>query len=1685
MSSTPRLIGTLIVVVLKARNLPNKRHIGKQDPYCTLKLHNEAKKTKPVKRGGQHPEWDEEIRFELFEDVEDELARTAKGGATPPVPPKDKPKERKVRGGKSMRLLCYADDPREPELIGETVVDLSEVLTKGETDEWFTLMNKDKYSGEIYLELTFWSNEKPPEKSHSAQPSRLHPQYGGPGSFTPSGDEGGRTSSTGSSPAPANRIPAHGRQGSTPTSGGKPSTPTSSSLSQLNLYIPPYDRDPVPHHRPYDPSMEFGDPSRRRESYPPRNAPQQTGYVYQSAYGPNPYDVNITVPQPDPYASASPSSAYYQTSQSAQYTSNLYSQNTSSFAPSGFVPPQPTMTPQPSGFQPVYSGFSAPHPSATPVPSYIPPSSSMGFHNFQNPVGYPSQTPAPQVQPQMPPFQHHSNSYPAANPPANPGLSTLQVVPPGPSVSAPPVQAFGAPHQQQQPPQQQAPISYQQLQPQTQQGQGRPLPDQPPQQPITFPTASPFNHGPQSVQTQLNSIQNQNHAPNPPVGTGFVAPPPPPPIQAHRASSLPVPGVPASQPVTSSGAQLGYGATQILPLPPTASPQQVPPGTISANNTGGSGRSGLPLPPLPNPPAQTQSALYIGAPAPSATPLPGPPPPLPKPPAPQGFQHTQQASYGGQSNIGYAPQQPQQQQYATQSQYQSQAPPQGQVGGWQQAPQNYTNGGFNPGQQYGPGQQTPPTQAGENVRIVTSKVHPLDSSSTPYAFSSTAVPLLHKAARSLNLPPRSNKSYYTFLGIPPPTPPAASPADPSSSRRAAAAAPLPLSVTGEINVSNFHICFILPRILPTRGAILADSNIDRTPRLRRGSLVEGKNIVFMAGVEIFVPFLSRPPRSPYQLSLPLPRCLSNHIKLRVASPERKSSGEDPPPWDLSSDPIVSYKPSYGSRSTSYEQMADDEISLEDSVEASTHVSSIGGVQGTFPSTDRIRIRWAAPLSRSQGPSAPSDGRHRIGVEEANGFTHCTILGMDGEGRAKIKFEYEGICKGLWFPGVAIQVGLDVMLDGKGRNITWAGDDNHWEVSGDATLTGVDGAHTPTLDHEHQLEEVSSRISHSNFSLQRTSSYAGSSLMQTALPTNSLLPDYSFETTPSPTVSMINSTGTPYGNSSASSAIILPKEPNKPITLFLNIGSLPPPPKNEFHFKISGIILVENSRKADPDDDEDDDALELPTLKVLPAQKSRTEFSVTSEMREPVEVILPQEKRPPRSGLTNGAHTPPIRRKTLKRRTTLRADNGISIVMTPRKLESPRDSPISRYQATPRRAVHDSPIRMARTPKTPRAHLISSPASRGSSYPIPWVRASVTLLPTSQQHSHAVQFTVPVVAVTDGVLSFGVCIPSSLANGGDAAIEIVSATADGMNLPVEVFPRGGMLEDDADDPEVYERNMKMTEFTTASGELKKEEINDMALRDMDSWVRVVAPEKVVGNLELHYLVARDPAKPSKKITSRGEQLAILLPSFHLSVGTYTANIHTPRGYKDPLLLSNFHQQEDGRISHYRLPGYFYPQVRVQIEAIQQDAGPGVSLRIAHSLGWLLRRLFEAIPVLTSLAILWFMFSIREEVRDMRVFSNLPLSWTSSQQQAQADPTQDAATPAAVVTATDGPISIPYTPRPTSSAAELAVLKQFASLMPIPLGMLHRLDWTRFSHAFMVSMEKLIGFLQAVLQFPAPP
>jgi len=94
-------------------------------------LNGETRKTRIVKRGGHHPEWDEEIRFTIYEDSD--ALNFSEDGTPPPLPPKASRGPTKIQGGKKMALACFAAD-KEPDLIGETMVDLNEVLTKGETD---------------------------------------------------------------------------------------------------------------------------------------------------------------------------------------------------------------------------------------------------------------------------------------------------------------------------------------------------------------------------------------------------------------------------------------------------------------------------------------------------------------------------------------------------------------------------------------------------------------------------------------------------------------------------------------------------------------------------------------------------------------------------------------------------------------------------------------------------------------------------------------------------------------------------------------------------------------------------------------------------------------------------------------------------------------------------------------------------------------------------------------------------------------------------------------------------------------------------------------------------------------------------------------------------------------------------------------------------------------------------------------------------------------------------------------------------------------------------------------------------------------------------------------------------------------------------------------------------------------
>ncbi|KAJ9125336.1 hypothetical protein QFC22_000295 [Naganishia vaughanmartiniae] len=161
-----RLLGELAVVVIRAQHLSDRSKIGKHHPYVVLKYGNTKTKTPVVKKGGQHPTFDAEVRFKITEDAEDIVDRpdTNDGDSTKAR------KSRRIPKNKSMVVTVFADDPKEPKLVGETVVDLTAVFEKCEYDDMFEMKYKDMFAGEIYLEMTYFINDAPPIPKKVSKP---------------------------------------------------------------------------------------------------------------------------------------------------------------------------------------------------------------------------------------------------------------------------------------------------------------------------------------------------------------------------------------------------------------------------------------------------------------------------------------------------------------------------------------------------------------------------------------------------------------------------------------------------------------------------------------------------------------------------------------------------------------------------------------------------------------------------------------------------------------------------------------------------------------------------------------------------------------------------------------------------------------------------------------------------------------------------------------------------------------------------------------------------------------------------------------------------------------------------------------------------------------------------------------------------------------------------------------------------------------------------------------------------------------------------------------------------------------------------------------------------------------------------------------------------------------------------
>ncbi|KAL2880741.1 hypothetical protein SGCOL_003768 [Colletotrichum sp. CLE4] len=131
------LIGTLVAIVDRAKNLPNRKTIGKQDPYCAARLGKEAKRTTTDIRGGQTPRWDQELRFAVHDSPD----------------------------YYQLKVSVFHDD-KKTDLIGETWIDLRDIIVPGggQNDIWRNLAFKGKYAGEVRMEITYYDQRPKPEK---------------------------------------------------------------------------------------------------------------------------------------------------------------------------------------------------------------------------------------------------------------------------------------------------------------------------------------------------------------------------------------------------------------------------------------------------------------------------------------------------------------------------------------------------------------------------------------------------------------------------------------------------------------------------------------------------------------------------------------------------------------------------------------------------------------------------------------------------------------------------------------------------------------------------------------------------------------------------------------------------------------------------------------------------------------------------------------------------------------------------------------------------------------------------------------------------------------------------------------------------------------------------------------------------------------------------------------------------------------------------------------------------------------------------------------------------------------------------------------------------------------------------------------------------------------------------------
>jgi len=577
-----------------------------------------------------------------------------------------------------------------------------------------------------------------------------------------------------------------------------------------------------------------------------------------------------------------------------------------------------------------------------------------------------------------------------------------------------------------------------------------------------------------------------------------------------------------------------------------------------------------------------------------------------------------------------------------------------------------------------------------------------------------------------------------------------------------------------------------------------------------------------------------------------------------------SSGEDTSGWDFLTDPPVTHK--VPARKGPYQQV-DDDISDTPSAQITQGTEVI---QGAFQSTDFLHIRWAPPMGK-RPPNRGDDGLHRVNVPRAAGKMHCEVLGRDKQS-IKLGILYEGTCYDLWHPGVAIILGMDISLDTKGRRVSWPEDETAgWAVTAGDAFAGLhsEAQYSQTTPASRQSSIGSAYgavylplLAHNaEHNPMITPARNSASLLRAPLP-NQQTPDYSFEASPTPTPGPSEAPSSTLGQDTRMSRNDV--SPARAITMKINLTKFSRQARQEFPFRISGIILV---------DIEEEDFLSLPVFRIFGCVDNELSTFVSLQTVD-TSIRIGEESSNTRRMVRVGEEIQCDKETGL----------FIDAIGSPSSVAAPttsgdEGSPI---------AHRTSPRKRATARARARAELLDVSDASGplrTEFPqeFPSVLAIVTPLTESGNiNKHCVRVVIPMYSLDADTIQFALAMARDPITGKkkfQPTIDVLYASYAGHQVPVDVLPQP------ASSPTLSAADIGSE--SEVIGERQYVVVAHLEEIEADS-----------GPVEIMYLVGEKETVPEstgsgKKGKGKAEMdMDVLLPCFQLPVAMYEVQVEYP-------------------------------------------------------------------------------------------------------------------------------------------------------------------------------------------------